>query len=70
MTPTEAVAYLCDVYARQRMPPPMRRFYEAALAGLAPTVVDAIVAQPTGVTNGFTDVPLTDVVISLALQTQ
>lgn len=33
-------------------------------------VVDAIVAQPTGVTNGFTDVPLTDVVISLALQTQ
>lgn len=33
-------------------------------------VVDAIVAQPTGVTNGFADVPLTDVVISLALQTQ
>lgn len=33
-------------------------------------VVDTIVAQPTGVTNGFADVPLTDVVISLALQTQ
>ena len=33
-------------------------------------VVDAIVAQPTGVLNGFADVPLTDVVISLALQTQ
>lgn len=33
-------------------------------------VVDAIVAQPTGVSNGFADVPLTDVVISLALQTQ
>lgn len=33
-------------------------------------VVDAIVAEPTGVLNGFADVPLTDVVISLALQTQ
>lgn len=33
-------------------------------------VVDTIVAQPTGVLNGFSDVPLTDVVISLALQTQ
>lgn len=33
-------------------------------------IVDAIVAQPTGVLNGFADVPLTDVVISLALQTQ
>ena len=33
-------------------------------------VVDAIVAQPTGVFNSFADVPLTDVVISLALQTQ
>ena len=33
-------------------------------------VVDAIVAHPTGVLNGFADVPLTDVVISLALQTQ
>lgn len=33
-------------------------------------VVDAIVAQPTGVSNGFADVPLTDIVISLALQTQ
>ncbi len=33
-------------------------------------VVDAIVAEPTGVFNGTNDVPLTDVVISLALQTQ
>ncbi len=33
-------------------------------------VVDAIVAQPTGVSNGFADVPLTDVVINLAFQTQ
>ena len=33
-------------------------------------VVDAIVSQPTGVLNGFSDVPLTDVVISLVLQTQ
>ena len=33
-------------------------------------VVDKIVAEPTGVLNGFADVPLTDVVISLALQTQ
>jgi len=33
-------------------------------------VVDAIVAVPTGVLNGFADVPLTDITISLALQTQ
>ena len=33
-------------------------------------VVDAIVAEPTGVLNGFADVPLTDVVINLVLQTQ
>jgi peptidyl-prolyl cis-trans isomerase A (cyclophilin A) len=33
-------------------------------------VVDAILAQPTGVSNGFADVPLVDVIISLALQTQ
>jgi cyclophilin family peptidyl-prolyl cis-trans isomerase len=33
-------------------------------------VVDKIVAEPTGVLNGFADVPLTDVVISLVLQTQ
>lgn len=33
-------------------------------------VVDTIVAEPTGVFNGTIDVPLTDVVISLALQTQ
>jgi hypothetical protein len=33
-------------------------------------VVDSIVAQPTGVSNGFADLPLTDVVISLAMQTQ
>ena len=33
-------------------------------------VVDAIVAQPTGVLNGSADVPLTDITISLALQTQ
>ena len=33
-------------------------------------IVDTIVAQPTGVLNGFADVPLTDVVINLALQSQ
>ena len=33
-------------------------------------IVDIIVAQPTGISNGFADLPLTDVVISLALQTQ
>jgi peptidyl-prolyl cis-trans isomerase A (cyclophilin A) len=33
-------------------------------------VVDAIVAEPTGVFNGTIDVPLADVVIRLALQTQ
>jgi cyclophilin family peptidyl-prolyl cis-trans isomerase len=33
-------------------------------------VVDAIVAEPTGVFNGTIDVPLTDVLINLALQTQ
>ena len=33
-------------------------------------VVDAIVAEPTGVLNGFADVPLADVVIKLVLQTQ
>ena len=33
-------------------------------------VVEAIVSEPTAVKNGFSDVPLSDVVISLALQTQ
>ncbi len=33
-------------------------------------ILDTIVAQPTGVLNGFADVPLTDVVINLALQSQ
>jgi peptidylprolyl isomerase/peptidyl-prolyl cis-trans isomerase A (cyclophilin A) len=33
-------------------------------------IVDTIVAQPTGVLNSFADVPLTDVVINLALQSQ
>ena len=33
-------------------------------------VVDTIVSQSTGILNGFADMPLTDVVISLALQTQ
>jgi hypothetical protein len=33
-------------------------------------VVDSMVTQPTGVSNGFADVPLTDVVINLAFQTQ
>jgi hypothetical protein len=33
-------------------------------------VVDAIAAQPTGVFNGFADVPLSDVSISFALQTK
>ncbi len=31
-------------------------------------VVDAIAAKPTGTVNGFNDVPLTDVAITLALQ--
>jgi len=34
------------------------------------TTVDAIAAVPTGVVNGMADVPLTDVVIVSALQTQ
>lgn len=33
-------------------------------------VVDAIITEPTAVKNGFADVPVSDVVISLALQTQ
>ena len=33
-------------------------------------VVDAIIMEPTAVKNGFADVPVSDVVISLALQTQ
>jgi peptidyl-prolyl cis-trans isomerase A (cyclophilin A) len=33
-------------------------------------VVDAIISEPTAVKNGFADVPVTDIVISLALQTQ
>jgi cyclophilin family peptidyl-prolyl cis-trans isomerase len=31
---------------------------------------DLIAAQPTGVVNGFSDVPLTEVAISMALQVQ
>ena len=33
-------------------------------------VVDAIAAEPTGVLGGFSDVPLTDIALSLALQTK
>ena len=33
-------------------------------------VVDAIAAEPTAVVNGFADVPLTDVTISMALQSK
>ncbi len=33
-------------------------------------VVDAIAAQPTGVFSGFADVPLTDVAITMAVQTK
>jgi cyclophilin family peptidyl-prolyl cis-trans isomerase len=33
-------------------------------------VVDAIAAEPTGIANGFTDVPLSDITLSLALQTK
>jgi len=33
-------------------------------------VVDAIAAEPTGVVGGFSDVPLTDIALSLALQTK
>lgn len=32
--------------------------------------IDTIATQPTGIVNGFSDVPLTDVTISLALQVQ
>ena len=32
--------------------------------------VDAIAAEPTGVFNGTTDVPLTDITISMALQSK
>ena len=31
-------------------------------------VVDAIAAEPTGIANGFTDVPLSDITLSMALQ--
>lgn len=34
------------------------------------TVVDAIATQPTSTVNGFADVPLTDVTITMALRTQ
>jgi peptidyl-prolyl cis-trans isomerase A (cyclophilin A) len=34
------------------------------------SVVDAIAAQPTGVFGGLGDVPLSDITLSLALQTQ
>ena len=33
-------------------------------------VVDAIAAEPTGVVGGFSDVPLTDIALSLALQSK
>lgn len=33
-------------------------------------VIDAMATQPTGVVNGFGDVPLTDITITLALQVQ
>ena len=33
-------------------------------------VVDAIAAKPTGVVGGFSDVPLSEIVLSLALQTK
>jgi cyclophilin family peptidyl-prolyl cis-trans isomerase len=33
-------------------------------------VVDAIATEPTGVVGGFSDVPLTDIALSLALQTK
>jgi cyclophilin family peptidyl-prolyl cis-trans isomerase len=33
-------------------------------------VVDAIAAQPTGVFSGFADVPLTDIAITMAVQTK
>jgi cyclophilin family peptidyl-prolyl cis-trans isomerase len=33
-------------------------------------VVDAMALEPTGVVGGFSDVPLTDITLSLALQTQ
>ncbi len=33
-------------------------------------VVDAIAAEPTGVVGSFSDVPLADIALSLALQTK
>jgi cyclophilin family peptidyl-prolyl cis-trans isomerase len=33
-------------------------------------VVDAMALEPTGVVGSFSDVPLTDITLSLALQTQ
>ena len=33
-------------------------------------VVDAIAAEPTGVVRSFSDVPLADIALSLALQTK
>jgi cyclophilin family peptidyl-prolyl cis-trans isomerase len=34
------------------------------------TLVDAMAQQPTGVVNGFADVPLNEILISMVLQTQ
>jgi cyclophilin family peptidyl-prolyl cis-trans isomerase len=33
-------------------------------------VADAMATEPTGVVGGFSDVPLTDITLSLALQTK
>jgi cyclophilin family peptidyl-prolyl cis-trans isomerase len=33
-------------------------------------VADAMAAEPTGVVGGFSDVPLSDITLSLALQTK
>jgi len=33
-------------------------------------VVDAIATEPTGVFNGYSDVPLTDITITMALQSK
>jgi hypothetical protein len=33
-------------------------------------VVDAIAAEPTGILNGFIDVPLSDITINLVLQSK
>ena len=42
--------------------------FGSVVQGMA--LVDAMAQQPTGVVNGFADVPLNEILISMVLQTQ